>query len=239
MKIGIVTTFSDKGYEEYGKYFLSSCKKFLDTSITLYVYVDNIDIVEEKNIIVRNLESSVPELKEFKLRHKNKIPQSFLHDAVRFSHKSYCIYHASKTTNVDYLIWLDADTEIYNYIDQDYLLQFISNNIFVSFIGRPNYSETGFLAFNLNHSHSKDFFEELESYYRLDTIYTLEGQLDCHVFDAARKKFEECNQILTLNLSPEGITKNHFNHIFQNYMIHYKGDRKQKRSTELKKLRRD
>ena len=41
MKIGIVTTFSDHGYEQYGKNFIQSCKKFLDKDITLYLYIDN------------------------------------------------------------------------------------------------------------------------------------------------------------------------------------------------------
>ena len=47
MKIGIVTTFSDKGYDEYGKYFVESCKKFIDKNIKLYFYVDNVKIDAE------------------------------------------------------------------------------------------------------------------------------------------------------------------------------------------------
>ena len=30
MKIGIVTTFSDKGYKEYGHWFVESAKKYID-----------------------------------------------------------------------------------------------------------------------------------------------------------------------------------------------------------------
>jgi hypothetical protein len=35
------------------------------------------------------------------------------------------------------------------------------------------------------------------------------------------------------NLSPTGITKHHFNHVFEGYMIHYKGDRKEKRDEQI------
>ena len=53
MKIGIVTTFSDKGYEEYGKYFVESCKKFISKDITIFFYVDNIHVASEKNFVIR------------------------------------------------------------------------------------------------------------------------------------------------------------------------------------------
>ena len=44
MKIRIVSTFSDKGFEEYGRNFVESCKKFIDPRIEVVVYVDNINI---------------------------------------------------------------------------------------------------------------------------------------------------------------------------------------------------
>ena len=33
MKIGIVTTFSDKGYQEYGHWFVESAKRFIDNEL--------------------------------------------------------------------------------------------------------------------------------------------------------------------------------------------------------------
>lgn len=237
-KIGIVTTFSDKGYVEYAKNFVESCKKFISKDITIYFYVDNTEILSGDNIVVRKLEASVPDLTEFKKRNSHKKPEKFLYDAVRFSHKSYCIYHAALNTDCDLLIWLDSDTEIYDNIDSKYLQTFLPEGCFTSYLGRPDYSETGFLSFDLKNTNSKEFFELFKWYYDSDEIYKLPGQLDCHVFDAARVQLENQGKIKGHNLSPQGVTKNHFNHVFEGYMIHYKGERKEKRDEQIAKALR-
>jgi hypothetical protein len=232
MRIGIVTTFSDAGYEEYGKYFVESCKKFVGEDIKIFFYVDNTHITPELNFVIRNLEQSIPDLTIFKNRNKDKVVGKFIKDAVRFSHKSYCIYHAANNSDVDILIWLDSDTEIYDNIDKSYLTKFLSEGTFTSYLGRPKYSETGFLTFDLRNPHSKEFFELFKWYYDSDEIYKLKGQLDCHVYDAVRVKLEEEHNIQNYNLSPPGVSKNHFNHVFEGYMIHYKGD-KEKRDEQI------
>lgn len=235
MKIGIVTTFSDRGYDEYGKYFVDSCKKFVDKDIEIFLYVDNVSIKEENNIHVLKLEPSIPELSEFKKRNKNYKPSDFIFDAVRFSHKSYCIYHAAMNSGVNLLIWLDSDTEIYDNISKEYLKSFLPEGNFSSYLGRPSYSETGFLSFDLTNAYTKDFFETFKEYYDRDTIFQLKGYLDCHVYDAARIKLETEQKISNYDLSPPGLEKNHFNTVFDGYMLHYKGDRKTKRDKQLSK----
>jgi hypothetical protein len=50
MKIGIVSTFSDSGYSEYGKYFVESCKQYVDPQIDVFLYIDNINISDQHNI---------------------------------------------------------------------------------------------------------------------------------------------------------------------------------------------
>lgn len=236
MKIGIVSTFSDRGYYEYGKVFVDSLQKYVDKNISVLLYTDSITFDVDKNFKIFNLENEVPELTQFKERNKNRTVDSFINDAVRFSHKSFCLYHSALNSNVDILIWLDADTEIYNNITQDYLLSFIKEGSFVSYLGRPNYTETGFLAFDLRNSNSIGFFEKFKSYYTTDKIYELSGQLDCHVFDATRLEFEKANLTTNYNISPEGVKKHHFNNVFNGYMIHYKGDRKQNKEKELNKV---
>lgn len=236
MKIAIVTTFSDKGYQEYARHFVESCKKFLNKNIHVYFYVDNVHIEKSKNFTVRQLENSIPELTEFKKRNAYRKPESFLYDGVRFSHKSYCIYHCANNTDADYLFWLDSDTEIFENISEEYLMKFMPKDCFCSFLGRetlePFYTETGFLGFNLKHPHSKEFFDLFKWYYDTDKLYELNGQLDCHVFDAARISLEKEGKIRNHNL---GINykKNHFNNVFVGHMVHYKGPRKSKRDGQL------
>lgn len=233
MKLGVVTTFSDRGYEEYGRHFVESCKKFLSPNITVYFYVDNVDIDQRSNFVIRQLEPSMPELTEFKKRNNHRVPGKFLYDAVRFSHKSYCIYHAANNSDVDLLYWLDSDTEIYDTINENYLKKFLPDGCFTSYLGRPDYSETGFLAFDLRHEYAREYFDLFKWYYDSDEIYKLKGQLDCHVYDAARVRLELEGKIKNHNLSPVGVTKHHFNNVFDGYMIHYKGDRKEKRDEQI------
>jgi len=178
-------------------------------------------------------------LVEFKKRNFDKSFKDFRFDGIRFAHKVYATIHASKEENLDYLIWLDADTEIYDTVTPEYFTNFLPKGKFVGFVGRDTVSETGFLIFDMKHPEAQNFFNRYEWYYNTDAIYQ---QLEFHdgfIFDIVRKEFEADNKIFSHNISPAGITKNHFNAAFEGYMLHYKGGRKEKRQEQLiKALRR-
>ena len=233
----LITTFSDKNYDEYAKFFLESLVKNLDPSINVIIYTDSPKKLPHKNWTNLILEESCPKLTEFKNRNKDKPRDNFLHDAVRFSHKSYAIVHASKICDTDQLIWLDADTQILSYLTNDYVTNHLPKEKFCSYLGRhPMYTETGWLSFDMRNKNAVEFFDLWESYYDNDTIYDLEAQLDCHVFDAVRETLEKENKIDCYNISPD-TGKGHFNVRFKGYLYHFKGDRKEpeKRERFLKK----
>jgi hypothetical protein len=237
MKIKIVSTFSDKGYAEYGKHFVESCKKFVHQDINICLYVDSVNLKSENNITILNLEDSVPNLVKFKERNKEKTFKDWHHDAVRFSHKTYATFH-SADTDLDYLIWLDSDTEIYDVITPDYLLNFLPKENFVGYLGREKVSETGFLIFDMKHPSAKEFFDRYQWYYDTDAIYSLPEFHDAYVFDVVRKELEYSNKIKSYNISPPGLKKGHFNAVFDGYMIHYKGDDKSQRDIKISKALR-
>jgi hypothetical protein len=240
MNVTIVTTFSEKNYKDYGHYFMASLEKYLDENINVVIYTDSplFDDTETwKNLI---LAETSPNLVKFKERNKDrKVPsgtKGFLFDAVRFSHKSYCIIHASRNCKTDRLIWLDADTEILAPITNDYLNSHLDNKMFVSYLGRPDrYTETGWLAFDITNKNTTSFFDKWEWYYNTDEIYNLPAQLDCHVFDAVKDEFIEKRLIEGQNISPPNIGKAHFDTRFKNFMCHYKGNRKESRDLYFKK----
>ena len=234
MKIGIVSTFSDQGYTDYAEHFVDSLKNHLDKSVEVFLYVDNLSINPSSNIHILNLEKLVPSLVDFKTRNKDKIVDDFLQDAVRFSHKSYAIWHAAMTSNVDILIWLDADTEIIKTVSSDYLKSFLPDSYFTSYLGRDSYSETGFIAFDLRNPYTQEFFDTFKNYYDSDKIYTLKAYTDCHVFDATRKELENLKKITGYNLTPDNI-KNPFNETFKGYIMHFKGGRKDQREKIMSK----
>jgi hypothetical protein len=231
MKIGIVSTFSDQGYYDYANHFVSSLNKNLDDQVSVFLYIDGNKKLFKRNanITVINLEKAVPDLTQFKNRNKHKTVSKFIYDGVRFSHKSYAIWHAAMHSGVDLLIWLDADTELLKHVSAEYLKTFLPNEYFTSYLGRKRYSETGFIAFDLRNAHTKEFFDIFKNYYDSDRIYTLPTFTDCHVFDATRKELETSGKIKGCNLTPTKV-KQPFNHVFNGYMIHLKGDRKDNRA---------
>jgi hypothetical protein len=230
--IGIVSTFSDNGYQEYAHQFVNSLNKFLSKKIEVFLYIDNIAIDVPENTKLIKLEPSVPELTNFKNRNKHKPVTDFMADGVRFSHKSYAIWHAATTIDINKfenykLFWLDADTVMQQNVDEHYFSRLLPDGLFTSFLGRPGrYTETGFIGFDLKHPAKNDFFAEFIDYYNSDKIYSeLPAYTDCHVYDATKEKFIKNQKIKALDLTP-GLSKGNFNHIHKGYMVHNKGANK-------------
>lgn len=225
--IGIVSTFSDNGYHEYANLLVNGIDAHLDKKIRVFLYIDTVKFKVPSNVSIIPLEPSVPNLTKFKQRHSDKKPNNFTEDGVRFSHKSYAIWHAAKNSNVDKLFWLDADTVLKNNITEQYLDNLLPDNYFTSYLGRVGrYTETGFIGFNLKHAYADAFFDEFIDYYNSDRIYSeLPAYTDCHVYDATRNKFVNEKKITALDLTP-GLGKSNFNHIHQGYMVHNKGGNK-------------
>ncbi len=237
MNIKLISTFSDAGYYDYAKHFVESCGKNLKY-INVVIYKDNVELVNTESITYLNLENTCSDLVEFKKRNSNRTHKDFRFDGVRFAHKVYATIHASREENLDYLVWLDADTEIYDTINPEYLISFLPKGKFVGYIGRDTASETGFLIFDMRHPEAKNFFDRYEWYYNSDAIYDQPEFHDGFIFDVIRKEFETAGKIVSQNISPVGVTKNHFNAAFDGYMLHYKGGRKEKREEQIAKALR-
>ena len=143
---------------------------------------------------------AIPDLKEFVERNKHKQPYSdykvkgkeFLTDGVRFSYKVYAYTHALMTENVDGLICIDADSVFYKKIDEEWVKKHIHRDeCMMTYLGRgSNYSECGFLYFNLNHADTLAYANRMKSLYDTDGIYNLKEQHDSYVWDYVRKEFE-------------------------------------------------
>jgi len=130
----------------------------------------------------------MPELVAFKERHKDKIwtdDTDFLQNAVRFSHKVFAQYHASKLGKK--FMWLDADNIFMKEIPNNFMDTFIPGDTFTTFYGRSHYTECGVIGFNSTLDISKKFFDVYLSHYTKDTIYNLPNKTDCHAFDNTRK----------------------------------------------------
>jgi len=239
--ISIITTFSDQGYESYGKLFIDSCKKYLSPKIQLLIYKDNVTIQQEANIKVFDLEPNIPDLTTFKNRNsfRDESNIQFKHQSIRFSHKVYALYHAANNCKTRYLIWLDADTELYDYVTPEFFYKFLPEGKLVAYLGRGGlmFSECGFMMYDLENKSSKEFFNTFKWYYDSDELYNLPEQHDSFIFDVVRQKMEEEGKIITNNVSAN-FNKHHFNAALDGYIMHLKGDRKNKRGKMMEKAMR-
>ena len=185
MKIKTITTWNNKLYEEYAHRF----KETYNWPFPLKIY-------NEDECMMK----AIPDLKEFVERNKDRQPYSdykvkgkeFLTDGVRFSYKVYAYTHALMTENVDGLICIDADSVFYKKIDEEWVKKHIHRDeCMMTYLGRgSNYSECGFLYFNLNHADTLAYANRMRSLYDTDGIYDLKEQHDSYVWDYARKEFE-------------------------------------------------
>ena len=185
MKIKTITTWNNKLYKEYAHRF----KETYNWPFPLKIY-------NEDECMMK----AIPDLKEFVERNKHKQPYSdykvkgkeFLTDGVRFSYKVYAYTHALMTENVDGLICIDADSVFYKMIDEEWIQKHIHrDDCMMTYLGRGNnYSECGFLYFNLNHADTLAYANRMKSLYDTDGIYNLKEQHDSYVWDYVRKEFE-------------------------------------------------
>ena len=185
MKIKTITTWNNKLYEEYAHRF----KETYNWPFPLKIY-------NEDECMMK----AIPDLKEFVERNKNRQPYSdykvkgkeFLTDGVRFSYKVYAYTHALMNENVDGLICIDADSVFYKKIDEEWVKKHIHRDeCMMTYLGRgSNYSECGFLYFNLNHADTLAYANRMKSLYDTDGIYNLKEQHDSYVWDYVRKEFE-------------------------------------------------
>lgn len=226
MKVEIISTFSPSYYDRVGKFFVESCIKYLSPSVNLTLYVDDENIPKKENFKIINLEENVPELVEFKKRNKDRPVESWRKGAVGFSHKVYAKCHAARNTDADILIWLDADTELTNFVDENYFTKFLPKDKDVGYLGRNTATETGFLIFNLFNENSKYFLEKYQWHYDSDELFKFKEWHDGYVFDRVMDVVVAEGKINPFNISPAGATKNHFNFLHRGFITHHKGDKK-------------
>jgi len=232
MKVEVVSTFSPAYYDRVAKYFVASCIEHLSPSIKLKLYVDDFNIPTADHFELINLEETVVDLKNFKERNKDRPQDDWRHAAIVFSHKVYATCHAAKNTDADVLIWLDADAEIKKHIDEKYLLQFLSQDYDIGCLKRKRSTETGFLVFNLRNKNTHMFLENYKKIYDTDELFKHKEWHDGYIFDRVCEELENKGMLSTKNISPEGTRKSHFNNLHKGYIIHHKGDDKDKRNAQ-------
>ncbi len=164
-------------------------------------------------------------------RRKKRWGLGYRWDAVRFAHKTYCIFHAAETIDADAIVWIDADTVTFRPIPRPFVESTLPETAMLSFLGRPyRASECGYVGYNLRHPEIRSFLARWRELYDTDSLFDLAEWHDSWVFDLVRRRFE-ARGVETHDLS-SCLGRRTIGHPFINgplgaYMDHLKGERKE------------
>ena len=164
--------------------------------------------------------------------------ESFLWNAVRFSHKVFCQIHAATTLDADIMFWLDADTLTFRPITEDIYSKWLPDDCYVSYLGRETYTECGFIAYNLKNEYNKEFMQRWGDLYNNGGLFKLREWHDCIAFDTARTVMEKEGKITSHNLNADNKIRGHpfINSVLGEYLDHLKGHRKATRGSWVRDI---
>ena len=135
----------------------------------------------------------MPECKKFIERNKHRPHKDFLRDACRFSYKVYAYTHAViNDTESDFIMGIDADSVFYKPINKIWIKENVwHSDRMLTYLGRGSqYSECGFLGFNMQHPETKNFARAMKEMYDKDKLFNLIEWHDSYIWDHVRKEFE-------------------------------------------------
>jgi hypothetical protein len=217
MKLSVVTTFHQRGLEQYAQKMINTFSETWPAEIDLYLYPENCKptLPIRSNIFVTELET-VESLNIFKNQWKD-VPKAngdvsddprrskrrdsgkgFKWDAVRFAHKVYSIFDCANKIDSDFLLWMDADTICHSPITMSRLNQLIPDDRDLCYLGREaKYSECGLYAMNLRSAMTRKFLDEFRRVYddAERGIFLMNEWHDSFVFDVVRKRFPKLRSL--------------------------------------------
>jgi len=250
----IVTSFSQKGYHEYGKTFIETFLKHWADETLVVFYESGIpssapkdDRVKYVNLfdsdifrsIAKAMKGSDPLISGTmrSMKDPQEASYNFRFDANRFFRKVVSIYLTSTQHNKTdrYLAWLDADIVFHADIPQNFIADTLKNK-YLAYLGRPGlFSECGYMAFDTESDQHPIFMQQYLDMYATGAFTYLGEYTDCYVFDTIRT----LQQVTSNNLA-KGIQSYHpfVYTVLGKYMDHLKGPERKKlrHSPEIKAI---
>lgn len=217
IRYAVVTTFHEQGLKRYAQKMIDTFCQNWPNDVKLYVYAEKcVPVIPDHNQVILRDSDSIPELVAFKNRWKD-VPKAngdvsadpvrskrrdsgkgFKWDAVRFSHKVYAIFDCARNTDVDILLWMDADNICHSPISIQRIKELIPEQHDICYLGRQGkFSECGLYSMNLKHKNTKKFLEEFQRVYddAENGIFQMDEWHDSFVFDQVRNRIHKLNQL--------------------------------------------
>ena len=184
-----VTTFSKKGWEEYGRVFLQTYLEFWPQSVPLYIGWEGDDWPKEypvDRVTWFNLDES-SERRRFLDGDKGDDVKDYRLCAKRFSHKVFALGMANEIVPKESSItWLDADIETEKPVTREFLDSVAPAGFAGAYLGRKdwNHSECGFVVY-----HDRDIIKEFVRIYDSGEIFSFNEWHDSYIFDQIKDGF--------------------------------------------------
>ena len=237
--ITVLTSFSRRGYDDYGRRFLQTFHKHWPTEVKLLIYHENqpelggYDVIQDvegcRSFLNRHKDDLVVQGRQRGETHRWKKEciedgYNFRFDAYKFCRKVFAIEHAANLTKTGKLLWVDADVLTFDNIPLSFLDSMLPDHVCTSHLGRVNgyHSECGFVGYNLDHPMGLGFIKSFTDLYRYDKFFELPEWHDSWVYDWIRKKVGAPS----FNISTEQAGHVFVTSPLGRYMDHLKGDRK-------------
>ena len=243
--VKFVTSFSADGFERYARKMLLSVIENWKDDLKLIAYYHDFtdDLVKElpesDKIEYRNLDN-IQDMKNYKQLMKlhdgtegGKIPYNWRMDAIKWCNKVYALTDLSleigeQEARGGWLIWLDADTVTTKPFSEERVLRLFKKGAELVHLGRKDidYSETSFIAFNLDYQSPHYLLADLRGCYDIGEVTAYREWHDGFIFERLLKIYI-AHGLRAQNLTQgvEGLAAFAQSPLSQ-YMIHYKGNLK-------------
>lgn len=236
----VVTSFTQNGWEVYGRACLESFRQHWPRAVRLVVFYEpdgphadcgHIDADDVHQISDVEYWPAFDEWTKHRPLMCGRIGDRYnINFDARMARKTFIQCHALKQYGGK-VFWLDADTITHSDVPEAFLDQVLPDDKFCCYLGRTNYhTESGFLGFNADHRLAEQFMHGYRQMFESGAIFTQDGWHDCYAFDAVRSIWEPQHPAafnnLSANIPNEGAAHVFINSVLGKYCDHKKGARK-------------
>jgi len=233
----IITSFSQKGYHDYGKRFIETfLQHWKDEKLRVYFEhgipssapqderVEYVDLYKFAGFVAFEdvIRNSDPLFSGVMAAPDGKKVYNFRFDVHRFFRKVFCMHHATFAGEVDDRVaWIDADVYFHADVPNNFLQTLVQDNVYLGYLPREwLYPETGFVAFNPKHPIHNAFMEMYLATYFNGSFKLLGEWHDCYALEYLVKMLNPPRVSLTV----EEKSDHPFNEsILGKFMDHMKG----------------